>query len=282
MLLAGEDKMTNFSNTSPYAQLGSYIRIGTFLYKSNMIVYTSGFSWPVTNSSYDYIIFTETNYNTYNILYLVYNINYTNSTCTMVALCNLPTLKYRNSITIYGNLLYYTTPNGVGLATISDATTSGTTPTCVNTNSTYLTNTDFNSLITTNYYPSAITCDTSGKLYIVIRDTTNTITSTTKSEIYIFNPDKSKAYIINFFALVPQSYGFANTLCWKNNILYIGTNPKNVRSSSIFRYNTSDQSITLYLSLSHSSGGLNICGDKILNVTETYEIGCYIDVITII
>ena len=282
MLIAGDNRMLVYVyNNSLYTHVGQYIPIGASNYTSNMIVYTSGFRWPVTNSSYDYIICMNTDYSTDAKLFLVYNINATNNTCTRTELCTLSILQYRNSITIYGNLLYYTTPDGVGLATISDATTSGNTPTCVNTDSGYLTNNDFNSLITTNYYPTVITCDTSGKLYIVIRDTTNTIISTTKSEIYIFNPDKSKAYIINFFALVPQSYGFANTLCWKNNILYIGTNPRNVHSSSIFRYNTSDQSITLYLSLTHSSGGLNIGGDKILNTTETFEKGTYIDVITI-
>jgi hypothetical protein len=132
----------------------------------------------------------------------------------------------------------------VGYGTITDSTVSGQLPRYTNVNSTYLSQSRLNS--TSTYYPTGITCDTSGKLYVVMGYTAGTPVG---SNILVFN-GTTKTKTIDFSTTFnPATYGYNLSVTWNSNALYIGTYIGSYTTSitgNIFAYNTVNDSVQTF------------------------------------
>jgi hypothetical protein len=221
---------------------------------NTMVIYTSPFNCPtIPNPSKDYLIFTKTDTPA---IHMLYNIGsppasgFAAVASTESLLINLGTgiLNSNSSITNYQNFLYYSTASfTIGRATIIEPTADGVIPTCTIFDNNYISTTDLSSSST--YYPTQLTTDTSGNLYIVMANITTL--SITTSNIIIMNPITKIKRTISFYDVFnPIIYGYYRSIAWCNNILYIGTSVGSWTSSSsgyIIAYDMQKQFLQIYI-----------------------------------
>ena len=161
-----------------------------------------------------------------------------------------------HGLAIYNDIIYYSTSTyTIGTAKITDATSSTTTPTCSLVSNNYLTALGG----TSTYYPIKLTCDTTGKLYIVMG---NTSTNPSKNEIVVYN-NTNYLYTIDFSNIFSRTiYGYYYSIKFYNNTLYIGTYVGIWSTSTtghIFTYNITNNILQLYTSSTvHYTAGLDI------------------------
>lgn len=247
----------NYSSSIPNTTIfGHNNTIGGYSVANTMVIYKSPFNCPTnTNAdpSKDYLCYSRLDSQSIDMLYNIGSPPATGTISvpfTQTNLINLGAgiLNVNCGITNYQNFLYYsTTLFTIGRATIIEPTANGVIPTCTVFNNNYISTTDLSSSYT--YYPTQLTTDTSGKLYIVMANVT-TVSSTT-SNIIIMDPNTKIKTTINFYDVFsPFIYGYYRSIAWYNNILYIGTSVgTNWTASSsgyIIAYNTQSNFLQIY------------------------------------
>jgi hypothetical protein len=249
-----------------YTQMNNYVSITKYSTSSDrstitasdtfggctFAVYTSNYNCPtgtVASPSKDYL-FTATNNSS--IINMTYNIqnptinaqiyngaNYTNRTFITTT---GNTFGFNRGMAIYQNYLYYSTSTfTIGRVTIVAPTADGVVPTSTVYDNGYVPITELGLTPTTSssstYYPTQLTTDTTGNLYIVMG---NTDTRPTNSNIIIYNTIDRTKRIINFYSVFSDvKYGYYHSIAWYNNILYIGTYVLTNNGSSTTTWSTS-------------------------------------------
>lgn len=158
--------------------------------------------------------------------------------------CNLALYKFSAS----SSYLFFTLKNGyIGKLTITDSTTS-TLPTAGSANENFITPTMTGADLTgtTGYikYPTGLTIDSNGLLYTVLGHDSVKLTVDTFIKVFdITGTTPISKYFITYPSTIYLSStgGYPYSLCWYNNILYVGTHNlffTTGTTGSIFKYNT--------------------------------------------
>lgn len=239
---------------------------GTGVHFSSLAVFKSKFPCPtVANASNDYLIYTCLGSSKMGI---AYNFNPSfaspgpgigSATSNSNWLTTGNTFTRTNQITIYNNVIYYTTLTSIGKATITDSTATGSVPTCVLNSDTYINSTTLSlagTSVSSTYYPTGITTDSQGNLYTAMGNIT---ALPVNSKILVFDSSGNYTKQINFSTVfTPTQYGYYYSIVIYNNILFVGTNVftgSNWYTSTngyIFAYDLTNNVLQLY---SQSSNG---------------------------
>lgn len=171
----------------------------------------------------------------------------------------------------YNNYLYYSVAsNTLSLPSIGRflITNNGSSPpTASNNNNNYINSASLSYNSANPTFPTGITCDTNGKLYIIMGNITNVTSSSVSVNILIYDLNTNNCSIL--CSVPAATYGMPITLLYYNDFLYIGTYCGSYNDARV----TSPQSPTANGTTSGQGYILTYYSNTLLSYVYTFNVG---------